>query len=426
MEKNNLLVLHRGVSFYDVCLINPQGETLYESRWIYSKHRFRSQIESFLSSYSTSLKAVVLLDEFADRLSGLRLGGSVAAVFPKGLEKLTAQLQTSPIHSESVILVAPDSWGQEWMDEALQSLKQHSIKRIAWQVEAPGEVVEFFQAQGFENFITEPLHPHPLLNWRRNLLNASCSGPILEITEELQSTLKNLEVEVPIYWMDEDLQAKTQVANRYGLTSVWTHLVGKWAQKKMGQKTDVFVLDWDGCFHIGQPTSLRWTPWGPVSSLASLPSVQLLSIQPTQTLEKNLFGNWDWRGRADNFEPGPIFLGRGLKPTVLDIILPPDLISTQFETKTDFSEKLNRQISALMGLKHTEEIEREKAKLKRSAIQQWALEILQLAESNCWLLLGPLAEAVQTEFKTLQNYKIQCSQRLPSLGELYPWESLKL
>lgn len=424
MEKNIQFILHRGVSFCDASLINSKGEAINSCRFLYSKHKFKAQIEAFVSPHAGQINSVILLDEFADRLSGLRLGGSVAAVFPKGLEKLTDHIQESPIHSETVVFAAPDAWDDEWKTRTLETLKEHTIKRIAWQCATPPEeILNFFQENGLENFVTENLHPTPILNWRRNLLNASCSGPVLELTEEVQLALKNVQYEGPIHWMDEDLEMKEKIYNRYGLTSAWTHLVAKWAEKKTGRKTDVFILDWDGCFHIGQPETLRWTPWGPVSSPKPLPNVRLYSIQPTQTLEKNGFDEWQWTGRADNFEPGPVFMGRGLKPTVLDFLLSKELIESQFETKSDCSEKLNRQVASLMGLKQQDQIQNQKDSLKRLAIQIWAQETLQLSQTDCWIMIGPLAEFIQSQFKTLPGYKIQTLPKIPNLSELYSWSN---
>ncbi|MFN8791550.1 MAG: hypothetical protein ACK5Y2_08875 [Bdellovibrionales bacterium] len=414
-------VLHRGVSFCDASLIDSQGEVLQTTRWLYSKHRFKSQIETWLAPFNGQIQSVTLLDEFADRLSGLRLGGSVAAVFPKGLEKLTSHLQSSPIHSETVVFASPSEWSPDWLEKTRDVLKQHSIKRIAWQCETPSEVLDFFQAQGYENFLTETSNESPVLNWRRNLLNASCSGPILELTEEVQLALKNVGYEGPLSWLDEDLQLKEKTLNRYGLTSSWTHLVARWAEAKLGQACDVFVLDWDGCFHIGQPSNVRWTPWGPVSLPRAVPNVQLFSVQPTQTLEKDAFGDWHWLGRADNFEPGPVFLGRGLKPTVLDLVLTPDLMASQFQIKADAHEKINRQVASLLGLRTPDQIQREKETLKRSVLQSWALEALQLSQTKTWLFLGPLAEMIQSDLRDLSQRQISFQVELPTLPELFDW-----
>lgn len=417
--QNVKLLLHRGVSFCDAVLISNHSEILLNQRWLYSKHKFRSVVENLLKPYASQLSDVILLDEFADRLSGLRLGGSVAAVFPKGLEQVTTFLQSSPIHSESVVLTEPiGEWSEDWKNESLEQLKKHSIKRVAWQCFPPTEVLEFFQGEGFENFTIPNEGKYTFLHWRRNLLNASCSGPIHEMTDEIQTALTELGSAASIQWLDEDLRLKTKTLNRYGLTSAWTHLVYLWAQKNKKSAVDIFVLDWDGCFKIGQPQKTRWTPWGEVNSLTTLPEVRLLKQQPTQTLEKNVLNDWQWIGKSDQFEPGPIFLGRGLKPTLLDIIIEPELFLSQFNVKSIGVEKLNRQLLSLLGLKNLDELINAKKIFKDRALQNWANEIFQMSETEEIVLLGPLVETLIPVLDKAGYKKIHVQNEIPQLFDL--------
>ena len=410
--------LHRGLSFCDVSVVDDTGRDCGSARWLYSKHRFRGQIEGFLRDWAPKITEIILLDEFADRLSGLRLGGSVAAVFPKGLEKVTQKTQSSPIHSDSMVFTEPDSWTEEWITQTLAAIQKDTVKRIAWQVSVPAEVLARFSEAGYENFVFEILQPDMIANWRRNLLNASCSGPILELTEEVQTIATNLKMETKITWIDEDLKVKSEVKNRYGLTSVWTHLISKWAQQKMGSACDVFVMDWDGCFHIGPAHNQRWTPWGSVATHPPLPNVKLLKTQPTTTLDKNLFGAWTWLGRADSYEPGPVFLGRGLKPTVLDVLMTRETLQNQFEVKADFEERTQRLLSSLCGLKNADQVQAFKNQISSEVSKHWAQNMLELSTSDKWLVVGPLGHTLQNELKTLKGTKIQFVEKVPTLAEL--------
>lgn len=410
--------LHRGLSFCDVSVVDDTGRDCASNRWLYSKHRFRGQIEGFLKDWASKITEIILLDEFADRLSGLRLGGSVAAVFPKGLEKLTQKTQNSPIHSETMVFTEPAAWTEEWITETLAAIQKDTVKRIAWQVAVPAEVLARFSEAGFENFVFEVLQSDMIANWRRNLLNASCSGPILELTEEIQTITTNLKLETSVRWIDEDLKINSEVKNRYGLTSVWTHLISKWAQKKLAAPCDVFVLDWDGCFHIGQPRNQRWTPWGNVATLQPLPNVELFKTQPTTTLDKNLFGSWAWLGRADSYEPGPVFLGRGLKPTVLDVLMTRESLQSQFEVKADFEERTQRLLSSLCGLKNADQVHAFKNQISTEVVKQWSQNMLELSTSDKWIVLGPLGQILQAELKNLKGTKIQFVEKIPTLAEL--------
>lgn len=410
--------LHRGLSFCDASIVDDTGRDCASSRWLYSKHRFRSQVESFLKDWAPQIKEIILLDEFADRLSGLRLGGSVAAVFPRGLEKLTQKTQSSPIHSESMIFTEPETWNDDWVTQTLASIQKDTIKRIAWQVPVPPEILIRFAEAGFENFVCETLQAEVLLNWRRNLLNASCSGPILELTEELQTISQNLSMTASVQWLDEDLQIKPKVKNRYCLTSVWTHLISRWAQKKMGLNSDVFVLDWDGCFHIGPLQNERATPWGNISVRPPLPSVNLFKTQPTTTLEKNHFGVWSWLGRSDSYEPGPVFLGRGLKPTVLDVLMTRETLQKQFEVKSDFEERTQRLLSSLCGFKNIEQVQQFKNQISQEVVKQWSQDILEFSSHKKWIILGSLSPLLKTELEGLTNLDIQFQEQVPTLTEL--------
>jgi hypothetical protein len=413
--------LHRGLSFCDVSVVDDTGQDCGSARWLYSKHRFRSQIESFLKDWATQIKEVILLDEFADRMSGLRLGGSVAAVFPKGLEKLTQKTQSSPIHSESMVFTEPESWNDEWVEQTLATIQKETTKRIAWQVKVPSDVLDRFATAGYENFVFEVLQSEMLPNWRRNLLNASCSGSILELTEEVQAIVQNLKIETDIKWVDEDLRVKSEVKNRYGLTSVWTHLISRWAQKKIKSPCDIFVLDWDGFFHIGPEQNQRWTPWGWIATHPPLPNVKLLKIQPTTTLEKNLFGAWSWIGRSDSYEPGPVFLGRGLKPTMLDVLIPRETLQNQFEVKSDFEERTLRLLSSLSGFKSSEQVQQFKEQISADVLLQWSQNMLEHSNTRNWILLGPLASEIKPEFQNLKDFKIQYNEKIPTLADLAPF-----
>jgi hypothetical protein len=418
-EESLKLFIHRGVSFCDGVICTHSGQLISSSRWLYSKHRFKSQVEKLISVYGTQINEVILLDEFADRLSGLRIGGSVAPVFPKGLEKLTSQLHSSPIHSESVILTKPSEWSESWMNETLNVIKDNGIKRLSWHCSVPENVTTFFRQQGFENFELEPHQLFDLHQWRRNLLNASCSGPVLELTEEIQTVLNNMSCKAQLYWLDENLQRTAATQNRYGLTSAWTQLVYRWAQKKFSKIQDVFVLDWDGCFKIGPPHSERWTPWGPVACPASLPNVTLFEMQPTQSLGKNLLGDWSWNGRADQFEPGPLFLGRGLKPTVVDLIANPTSMTKLFEVRDNWSDRLDRELSSICGLRSNVSLPELKKHLRKIALEQWGREIFTQSTYPEIFLIGPFAEDLLPVLSESNFKKIHLQSELPNLLELF-------
>lgn len=423
-EESLRLFIHRGVSFCDIVLLGSERRLVASARWLYSKHRFKSQLEKVIKPWASQITNTVLLDEFADRLSGLRIGGSVAAVFPQGLETLTAQLHASPIHSESVVLVQPQEWSEAWKQETLEKLKAHSIKRIAWQCFVPQDVQDFFQTAGFENFPLIEKQLYSLQDWRRNLLNASCTGPVLELTEEVQAVLTNLSSTSQVQWLNENLQTTTTTQNRYELTSTWTHLVYLWAQKKFPKAKDLFVFDWDGCFTISTPQSQRWTPWGQVNCPSPLPSVHLLDLQPTQTLTQDTLGEWQWLGRADQFEPGPICLGRGLKPTVIDLLMPKEILISQFELKDVMQEKLHRQISSLFGLKHSDSVDNVKQQLKNLALETWADEVYVKAKSEEILLIGPLVEELLPRLQGSGFSQVHVQNHLPTMHDLHevtPW-----
>lgn len=418
-EESLKLFIHRGVSFCDTSLIDHNGKHLESKRWLYSKHRFRSQLENLLKPWANKIHQTYLFDEFADRLSGLRIGGSVAAVFPPGLQEITSQIQSSPIHSESTVLVQPENWDENWLNQQLDRLKSGGIKRISWHCSVPDSILSFFATHGFENFKLNDEHLYQLPQWRRNLLNASCSGPVLELTEEVQTVLTTLLSPSKILWMDEDLVARESTNNRYGLTSSWTHLVYLWAQHHYSNISEVFVLDWDGCFVIGSPQVERWTPWGEVSCPTALPSVHLLKTQPTQTLSQNQFEEWEWSGRADQYEPGPVCLGRGLKPTVIDLLVSPEILKSHFDLKDVPLEKLDRQMSSLFGLKSSSAVDAIKSQLKSKALQSWASEIFERATSDEILILGPFVEDLIPQLKGAAFNKIHIKNSLPTLYELH-------
>jgi hypothetical protein len=146
--------------------------------------------------------------------------------------------------------------------------------------------------------------------------------------------------------------------------------------------------------------------------------VKLFKTQPTTTLEKNIFGAWAWLGKADSYEPGPVFLGRGLKPTVLDVLMKRDVLQNQFEVKNDFEERTQRLLSSLCGFKNPEQVQKFKDQILTEVLKQWSQNMLELSSSRNWMVLGPLSHTLQTEFKNLNGINIELMDKIPTLAEL--------
>jgi N-methylhydantoinase A len=109
--------------------------------------------------------------------------------------------------------------------------------------------------------------------------------------------------------------------NNQRLSSLWG-AYGAWARglsKKTPAKFDILYLGLEQfCVLHPEKQSQIWdSPWGAIQA----PQVksQMLSLQPTTSIAITPWGELAFSKTALGYEPGPMFMGRGQVPTLLDL-----------------------------------------------------------------------------------------------------------
>jgi hypothetical protein len=153
-------------------------------------------------------------------------------------------------------------------------------------------------------------------------------------------------------------------------------------------------------------SSLGW-----VSAQSFTP--QTLQPSPFQRLETNFWGALDWSSGRSDSEPGPICLGRGVHPTLMDA-----MASVYDLTQVDglaerMNEKTNKKItdSFKAYAKSTQSDQTPSEELLKSAGIAWYTQISNWSENKKVLLVGPLSQMAYSIFKQL---KIESSFQLSS------------
>lgn len=177
---------------------------------------------------------------------------------------------------------------------------------------------QFFQEKGFEVFVPEKSdNPNEASRWNRNALNATISSVYTELKSELFAGLAGYVDDQNVHFLDSEgrLFQKDQGHQLEGMFAANTAL-GLSLQK---QKADILYLGLEH-FTLISPGSWEssWqSPWGAVE-IRHL-KAQCLGIQPTMGIHLNTFGRFDFTTHQEGWEPGPMFLGRGQKMSLLDL-----------------------------------------------------------------------------------------------------------
>lgn len=376
-----ILGLFIGESFAELSLVRSAEKLADPSalhpvldfkRWNFSKQ----SLKSFLSAWSTQLHAekpdwkpqqVIVSSRFLYRLVGHRMGGSVAQLVTQGLENWaqiynpqTAWNLSNPARTPtlgSLDLIFPvsekiDSHGHVQIPlqlEALQAihekLKQQDIKKICIHLSQAqknsvhhDQAAHFFDELGYQVYRPQLNDRDLFENWRTNILNASISSTFEETFEEIKSGLETLLPPEKIYFFTGDLeihqgQPEHRLSNLFAMESCLKNQLTK--IHKIKSPWTLLHLGLEQFSLIQDPGQITDSPWG----LLNLKSTRSrdLNLQPTTFVE---FKNNHLQFLDEqSFEPGPIRLGRGVKPLLSDFLLS----SENIQNLVGLDEKQSKQ-----------------------------------------------------------------------------------
>lgn len=356
--------VHIGESFAEVVAQSHQSDSLkggslpIQKRWYLPSENLTIGLQNFWKSLpaieSEEPAKIVVTSRLPEKILGRKLGGTVALLFTGGLEEWSYLRQplkydgfelvperqvhlansdavfgiTERINAKGEVLEAPPEAELEFI---ASKLKMMNIERVCVnflfsKINPAHEknVGDYFTEKGFKVFLSHACNDtdHEILRWRLNTLNACLSGVFEETKLEIEKSLENTPFKAEILFQSSCGHRFAEDANLI-TSSVFGHLasLGVWSKKKI-KAPDFCIL------HLGleqfalvnpNKTSHQWkSPWGPVSLDA--PDFTNLQIQPTQEISTGPWLCLDFTSKDLGYEPGPMCMGRALRPTLLDLL----------------------------------------------------------------------------------------------------------
>ncbi|MBC7370513.1 MAG: hypothetical protein H7326_03050 [Bdellovibrionaceae bacterium] len=414
-----ILALYVGESFAEVHL-SQNNKELHFHRWYLGKDGLKGGIIKFLQEKSVGpIAKAIVASRFPEKILSYRLGGSVAVLTTKGFEnwpgsRQPANAKAGSLSSMDLLFSVDERTGasgitekipdEKEIAEILEKLKAKQAKRVclhflnATQNPANQNAVKAKLIEaGFEVFTPEASRP-PLdeaATWRKNILNASLSGTFEEIQEEINLALKDHlpEGQRALFVSGEGQLFDKE--NQHRLSSIWG-ASQMWARNiKRKDKFEILYLGLE-MFALLNPTKsdLNWiSPWGPVRSQRIKNHV--LCLQPTTPIELTPWTELAFAKTSVGYEPGPIFMGRGQVPTMLDLWgADTEGIRGLDERRTAQGlQKFKNQLWAL-NKSTGQPLDTEEAvplSLRQLALQKMAADIILHAESKSLVCMGALA-----------------------------------
>lgn len=365
------------------------GQQVQPKRWYLPRHNLKSFLGDSFKNQASPPERVFISGSYLRKFANLRLGGSLASVLPSSFKLLIDEIlpfnrvghrdldKISPLHSKSLVHSLD---GPEDPAEITRKILESPATRLFWAY-GPGE-----HRETLAHFRSTRLKVFEVESYNRlfeTLLEASLYSSFLEIHEDL----KTLFQEESLFYKQgpgEFVNFSEAQALRFFLSSL-ENPHPDLPSLYLGQEL----------WGIFSPSLLgRSSPWGFLPTPKENAFVEL-QIQPTTSLDikksdvlflENL-----------SFDPGPMRLGRGLKPMVWDALQDPN-----FATTRESSEMWNEK-SLLMGEKRwnqwLESLRKEGLQTQDSLISKISTEIQREVE-----VLGLTPKKIFTEGSWPKNW----------------------
>ncbi|MEO0337411.1 MAG: hypothetical protein AAF202_13530, partial [Pseudomonadota bacterium] len=290
----------------------------------------------------------------------------------------------------------------------------------------------FLSEQGFQVFTSSVDSPDEKSRWWNSILAAYLQPFYEEFLQQLREVLPS-----PLS------EAAIEISSHGGLTSSGqlfpmsslfgeTLFIRDQIQQQFGNSGYVTHFGFEDfySFELSPQLDKCWqSPYGKVAM--SLPKVKLHSQQPTSVIEMNFWGVPAVTNHSVGFEPGPMCLGRGLRPTIIDLLfLTGDLKTSPFLGEYFNSKSVGRIKESLIAMCEDPQKELTTKDIVNSTLElamRRALLDIPLHEKN--FFIGPLANFFKQNLRKLEpNLRVEViedSDRLPlqTLIERLPAES---
>jgi hypothetical protein len=438
------LGMHLTPSFAECCLIRAEDppqksssksqkslkksaepEIVNFTRYYTPARGLHQVVKDFLEKSDVSPQQITqafVASSFLEKILNSKIGGSVAQITTGGLEHwprlrqnlANPFLEITPQRTDALALqdllfplqerVSAEGrihvpLQEERLQQIMVELKQKKVQRVCVNLifaranpQHQNRVIQALRENGFEVYCAEStdLVLDEVAIWRKNVLNASLAGTFDEVESQLNLEAQELKLE----FLDVELRP-LQGRKDHLCTSLFapTQLL----LNELGTTADVILNlgleNWS--LLASNDKDIFWdSPWGVVAG--PVPRQKILPVQPTQEfILDDSQGRLEFGSQALGFEPGPMRLGRALKPMLFDL-----LINLREQTDTSFvtpdwlkgePEKFKQSLIAMMrtlknsaggGFKMPNSVEDLQKGLFNSVIDQIGLQTLMSRTHN--------------------------------------------
>lgn len=430
MQNSFMLGVSVGESFAEYCVLDG-SKTLSAKRAYLSRENLKNSLQQFVSTYKDKqiTKAFVSL-RISEKLLDYQLSGAVAHITTEGFEhwlKLRgcagAALTSEEMHFSLRERIQADgkvvtALATEELEAIAAKLHMMGTKKVCLHLIHASinpahekAAADYLISQGLEVFLPEKTeNQDEITRWRKNALNATISGLFAEIKKDLSEALNGCVASSDIYFINSEGRVFQNETNK-GIDSLfasYTALGLQYADKNC----DVLHLGLENFILISpQKWNETWqSPWGAVENRTI--AIKPLSIQPTFGIELNALKHFDFNKQNEGWEPGPMSLGRGQKPMMIDLWSDNSKL-TKVEGLQDrlIAAGVQKFKNALFTLSKVsssrdKEIGTVIKELQSLAIQKVAMEALLFRNNKKITVTGPLADLFANGFKKDPNCSV--------------------
>jgi N-methylhydantoinase A len=272
---------------------------------------------------------------------------------------------------------------------------------------------EILKSQGLEVFLPSENETNTEVErWNKNALNATISSIFNDRKKEILESLKETLSEEKTYFLNAQGQARPS-GEALPLDGYFSSLTALGKVYGEPNKADVLHLGLEGFSLISsQGEHTRWdSDWGPVA-VTHMP-VHALGIQPTLGIHLNVFDHFDFTTTQEGWEPGPMFLGRGQKLSLLDIWAEHAKLTSLPGLQDRFSAQgIQRFKNSLLALAKGSRVRNTDMgqltkEMQSLTLQRLALEAFLHRKSEKMRVTGPLASVFANAFKKDANTTVE-------------------
>ncbi|KHD89485.1 MAG: hydantoin utilization protein [Bdellovibrio sp. ArHS] len=274
----------------------------------------------------------------------------------------------------------------------------------------------YLQEKGLEVFSPEKNdNPHEVSRWNTNALNATISSVFAERRSEVLAALEGHLPKENIHFLDSSGQLLKADAVQH-VSSLFSASTALGKYFGTAKKADVLYLGLENFLLIsGDSWSSSWeSPWGAVE-VPHLKTIEL-GIQPTLGIALNTFGRFDFDHTQGGWEPGPMFLGRGQKASLLDLWAENTKLAKLPGLEDRFStqgiQRFKNSFFALTKISQArdKDIQHLTKEMQSLTLQRLAMEAYLNRQSEKLVVAGPLASVFANAFKKDSHTVVEAEQ----------------